>query len=134
MDNKTKRVSALIIDLIVIGFIYSIGTNLLNLNLELGSIEIFNLNVWYGYSFIFVLYLIYFFLFDVINEGITFGKMLTKIRIVSSIEKDSNYNKLTRSFLKVLGLMIFPITGFLFLLNGFTIHDKSVNTETIIYQ
>ncbi|CAM3455905.1 RDD family protein [Aequorivita lipolytica] len=134
MNIKTKRIFALIIDLIVIGFIYSFGTNFINLNVELGSKEIFNLNILYGYSFLIVVYWIYFFLFDVFNKGITFGKMLTKIRVISNVEKNSNYNKFLRTFLKVLSLMIFPIAGFLFVLNGFTIHDKAINTETIIYQ
>ena len=134
MNNKSKRIFALIIDLIIIGFIYNITINVLNLNVDLGHIKILNLDIIYGYSFIFIIYLVYFFVFDFVNKGITFGKNLTKIKVISNTEENLNYNIFLRSSLKVLSLMIFPIAGFLFILNGYTIQDIVVRTETINYQ
>ena len=131
MNTNLNRFFALLIDLIFISIIYNFVSNFINLNVELGAIRIFGLKMLYGYSFLFVIYLIYFLAFDFFNNSITLGKIFTKLRVVSNKAGSLNYNKFIRTFLKILSLVLFPIAGIFFILKGTTIQDEILDTRTI---
>lgn len=131
MNTNLNRFFALLIDLIFISIIYNFVSNFINLNVELGAIRVFGLKMLYGYSFLFVIYLIYFLAFDFFNNSITLGKIFTKLRVVSNKAGSLNYNKFIRTFLKILSLVLFPIAGIFFILKGTTIQDEILDTRTI---
>ncbi|GER61060.1 hypothetical protein ULMA_31680 [Patiriisocius marinus] len=125
------RLFALLIDLVIISVLYSIASNFLILNIELGVENISTTNVVYGYSFLFVFYLFYFLIFDFTNNGNTLGKILTKITVVSKQKNKLNYNKFLRTILKIISLVIFPVAAILFFTNGTSLQDKITKTKTI---
>ncbi len=131
MDINIYRLFALLIDLVIISVLFSIASNFLILNIELGVENISKKDIVYGYSFLFVFYLFYFLIFDITNNGDTLGKILTKITVVSKQKDKLNYNKFLRTILKIISLVIFPVAAILFFTNGTSIQDKITKTKTI---
>ena len=125
MKIKNKRILALTIDLIIIGFFVRLLSSLVDLNFSQGNLFLFDTNFTYGYSLVFIIYIIYFFVFDYINNGVTFGKRIFKIEVIQ-IDKTrlSLSKRLIRSILKVVSIIIFPITLLMFMINGKTLHDN----------
>lgn len=101
---------------------------------KVSSFTIFGHYFNYGYSFQLLSIIFYFIIFDLSNNGKTFGKLIFSIYVVSEI----NHKKLSlgmlleRTFYKTLSIAILPFAAFLFLKNdGYTIQDKQVKTTTI---
>lgn len=132
MKIKNKRILALTIDLIIIGFFVRLLSSLVDLNFSQGNLFLFDTNFTYGYSLVFIIYIIYFFVFDYINNGVTFGKRIFKIEVIQ-IDKTrlSLSKRLIRSILKVVSIIIFPITLLMFMINGKTLHDNICKTKSI---
>lgn len=132
MKIKNKRIFALIIDLIIIGFFVSFLSSFFDLNYSQGNLFFLNTNFIYGYSLMFIIYIIYFFIFDCLNNGVTFGKRILKIEVVQTDKVSLTLSKrLIRSILKVVSIIVFPITLLMFLINGKTLHDNICKTESI---
>jgi len=74
-----KSILALIIDVLIIGVLISLFTNFYNYKIRIDYFEYNQVKIIYGYSFVFLFYLIYFFCFDIFNNSRTFGKTLLKI-------------------------------------------------------
>jgi len=134
MNNTQKRrVGAFIIDLMVIGFFVTFAENILSFFIEKISFDALGLTFNYTFSFSILFYVSYFLLFDLINNGITLGKMIFKIKVVFLDKTElTKATHLKRSLLKILGIIILPIAVLLFFLNKyFTIHDHFCQTTTI---
>jgi uncharacterized RDD family membrane protein YckC len=134
MNNTQKRrIGAFIIDAIVIGFFATFAENIFSLFDEKFSFDALGLTFYYKFSFSILFYVFYFVLFDLINNGVTLGKMIFKIKVVFLDETElPKVTRLKRSLLKVVGIVILPIAVLLFFLNNFfTIHDHFCQTITI---
>lgn len=74
MSTETKRIFALLIDLILIGFIVSAIATLFKMDFVLYEKAEFGRTITIGLSFSFLAYLAYFFVFDILKNSETLGK------------------------------------------------------------
>ena len=137
MENiNTKRILSFIIDLTISSFLGNILLSLLSLDIKN---EVYNIQFWgkiinYGYSYQFFIILTYFIMFDLLNHGNSFGKLIFSISIrnKNNLDKPIKILLIKRTFLKMLSIIILPISIYLFLFKkGFTIQDKFTNTINI---
>lgn len=137
MENiKQKRIYSIIVDMIISNFIGVTILSLFNLekNMQLGKFTLLDQEIGYGYSFQAIIILLYFVLFDVFNKGKSFGKLIFSIFVVgnSTLRELSFITRFKRTILKVLGIIIFPISLIMFLAFDTTIHDSVAKTKTIV--
>lgn len=135
MDTTQKRrIGAFIIDVMIIGLFTTFAENILSIFNEKISFDALGITFNYTFSFSVLFYVFYFLLFDFLNNGDTIGKMVFKVKVVfldkTEVPKAIH---LKRSLLKILGIVILPISVLLFFLNKhFTIHDRFYQTITIL--
>lgn len=134
---KIKRVLSLIIDIIMSNTIGTLIFSFLNLEKDIyvNKLDLFGMDVVYGYSFQIILFMIYFVCFDILNNGRTPGKLMFYISVVNSVTLTelSLKRKLIRTFYKTIGVILFPISLFFFIkYEGLTLQDKIIKTTTII--
>ncbi len=132
MDVKTKRIFALIIDLLIIATISTLFSGLFNIEKELGTFTVFEQSFVYGINWSVLFYLMYFITFDVFGNSVTIGKQFMKIKFVAINNEELTLKlRIKRSVLKTISLLFLPISAVVFLLNGFSLEDKFCNTNTI---
>ena len=132
-NERQSRIFAFMGDIIAIGSINTFAENIFSFFNESESFVFLGLHFTYNFSVSFLLYLCYFMLFDLINHGTTFGKLIFGIKIASKDEsKLATTVCLKRSLLKIVSIIILPIAAALFLFKDrFTIHDHFANTITV---
>jgi uncharacterized RDD family membrane protein YckC len=128
---SNKRIFALVVDLAVISQISILINNIIKINYEISTFKLYETEVSYGYSLIVFVYIIYFIVFDYFYGGRTFGKKIFSISVVGKNYSLSLKQSIIRSLLKVISIIILPISAFIFLIDNSTIHDKYFNTKTI---
>jgi uncharacterized RDD family membrane protein YckC len=133
MTINTRRVLALVIDLLIIGVIISLFSNIFEIKGPKKNIELYNIDFIYGYSYVFLFYLSYFFLFDFINKSITLGKALFKIKLMFDANDKTLFRRILRSIIKVISLIIFPISILLFLVKKKALQDYLFKLNHIKY-
>jgi len=134
MNNAQKRrIGAFIIDVMVISLFATFAENIMSTFNDQISFNVLGLKLNYTFSFSILFYVSYFLLFDLMNHGVTIGKILFKIRVVFQDKTELPKSiHLKRSMLKIVGIIIFPIAVLLFFLNKyFTVHDHFCRTITI---
>lgn len=134
MDTTQKRrVGAFIIDVMIICLLSAFTENIVSTFNDEISFNALGLTLNHTFSFSVLYYVSYFLLFDQMNHGITIGKMLLKIMVVFQDKTElPKAIRLKRSLLKIISILILPITVLLFFLNKyFTIHDHFNQTITI---
>lgn len=106
-----KRVIALSIDLIILSQIAVLVNNFVKLNYELEKTTIIDFNVSYGFSLMFILYVLYFLLFDFLYKGVTLGKKIIGISIESK-NANNGFKKelLKRTLIKLVSIFILPVS------------------------
>lgn len=137
MDSiKTKRITAFIIDVVVISFGTSLINSILPITFLLTDVSLFGVDARLGITLGIFIYFIYFTIFDIISNGNTIGKQLVKITTISNTLKKLRLKDLIlRSFYKTLSIIILPISVIIFLFTKeYTIQDKLVKTTTILMQ
>lgn len=132
MTLKNKRILALIIDLLIIGAITAFVSRYVTLKTELETVNFADTDFMVGFSFAFLLFLLYFILIDIFNEGKTVGKVTFKLKVVSKNGQELKLsNRLCRSVFKFFSYSLFPISVVLYLINGASLHDWVCKTKTI---
>lgn len=137
MENiNKKRIYAFLTDSVLSNSIGFVILTFLNLESKkiLGNFNLLGININYGYSSHILILLLYFIFFDLINNGVTLGKLIFSLIVVhkNSLKKLSFIENAKRTLYKILGICIFPITIIIFLKNkGFTIQDKFCKTTTV---
>lgn len=131
-----KRIYSFLVDCIIINCLGIFIFSLFNLEkeIEINSFNLFIFDFNYGLTYQILIISIYFILFDILNNGKTFGKIIFSINVVnkSSLKNLSFLKLLERTLYKTLAILVLPISVILFLTkNGYTIQDKIVNTTTI---
>ena len=131
-----KRIYALLIDLIILSQISMLLNNFMKLNFELSSIRLFNKDIDYGFSLMFLVFITYFICFDIFKNGISIGKKVIGISIIHSENKIISKTSIcNRTFLKLISLWLFPISIFIYLLFGIVLQDlfypKIITKQTI---
>ncbi len=135
-DVYRKRIYSFLVDCVISNSFGIFIFSLLNLEKDfvVNSFKIFLFNFNYGLTLQFIIMVMYFIIFDILNNGKTFGKLLFSINVVnkSSLENLSVKKLLERTFYKSLSILVLPISVILFVINnGYTIQDKIVDTKTI---
>ena len=132
MDVKNKRILALLLDLAIIGFISSLVTSMIKFEWELGTYSLFNHRISFGLSLSVLFYLVYFILCDIFWNSMTIGKEVLKIKVVlqdgAPLELKS---RIYRTLLKTISILFWPISGLVFLVNGYTLEDDFSKTKTV---
>jgi uncharacterized RDD family membrane protein YckC len=137
MENiNKKRIYAFITDSVLSNSIGLVILTFLNFENEklIGEFNLLGLSINYGYSFQIFIFLFYFIFFDLINNGVTLGKLIFSIIVVNkiSLKKLSFKENAKRTLYKILAICIFPVSIIVFFRNeGFTIQDKFCKTTTI---
>jgi uncharacterized RDD family membrane protein YckC len=130
---QTRRIVAFIVDSTIIGLFAGFFDGFFSDMFQEKVFLFFNQEIKVKFSIAFVFYLIYFFLFDLLNKGTTLGKLLTQIRIVSSNSKSlSVVDLMLRTVLKLISIIFLPIAAIIYLLSdSFTVHDALMKTQTM---
>lgn len=132
MNVKNKRILALLLDLAIIGFISSLVTSMIKFEWELGAYSLFNHRISFGLSLSVLFYLVYFILCDIFWNSMTIGKEVLKIKVVlqdgAPLELKS---RIYRTLLKTISILFWPISGLVFLVNGYTLEDDFSKTKTV---
>lgn len=134
MENiKRRRILALIIDLIIVFICYNLLINLLNLNPEERHLWHFRIRIYWRAILLTSCYLTYFWIFDLLNKGNTPGKTALTIRVISEDGQPlTRKNRLLRTVLKVIGILMLPLAAVLFIwAKSFTLQDQVLKTRTI---
>ncbi|WP_452229213.1 RDD family protein [Lacinutrix sp. MEBiC02404] len=121
-----KRFLAFLIDFIIVSFIYNILDDMLSLSFEITELTLFETKIKLRFSFMILTFYIYILLFDVFNKGITFGKMIFNLSIDNTDSDNLEVvDLLKRSLLKILTIIILPISILLYLFkNKYLLQDK----------
>lgn len=131
--NK-NRVFSFLLDAFIVGIMTSLIESLFTFISDKHSFELFGINFNYSLSLSLLIYLIYFIVFDLFLDGKSIGKLIWKIKIVSK-ENSMDFtisSHIRRTMLKLVSILILPISILMFLLNqGFTLHDYYTNATTI---
>lgn len=137
MENIDKRrFYSFIVDLTISNMISVIIFSILNVKSSFyeSNIIVLNSKINYGLSFQIITVFLYFIMFDLFNHGVSFGKSIFSIRVISkkNLDKLNVNDLLKRTFLKIISIIILPFSLIsFFLYKGFTIQDKYTNTKTI---
>ncbi len=132
MNVKNKRILALLLDLAIVGFIASLVTSMIKFEWELGSYSLFNHRISFGLSLSFLFYLVYFILCDIFWNSMTIGKEVLKIKVVSQDGAPWELkSRIYRTLLKTISILFWPISGLVFLVNGYTLEDDFSKTKTV---
>lgn len=133
MSKKYKRILALLIDAFLVGIMESIFLNLIELNLGMeGKFSFFGHDYVYGFSFLFLFYLLYFIFFDLFAKGQTIGKTILKIKSVNQDNLDLSVRwRLLRTFLKMVSIIFWPISALVYIFLDVTLEDTICKTKTI---
>ena len=132
MTIRNKRIFALIFDIFIIGLISSILIPNYTKFISENSVVVFDRTFIYGFYSNFIPYFVYFFIFDIVSNGETFGKMIFKIKVVLADTLNVTLKiRLLRSILKIVSIILLPIAALVFLIKGNTMEDAVCKTITI---
>lgn len=132
---KAKRIYAFILDVIISNFIGLLFFSIFDIDKDLktGSFESLDANINYGISLQIVVFLLYSLTFDIVNKGVTFGKLVFSIKVVSAESGEGMTVPvlMLRTILKMLSTIFVPISAFIYLYSGFTIQERFSDTKTV---
>lgn len=137
MENiNKKRIYSLIVDIAISNLISMIFFSVMNLkyNFYENSFVVFNNEISFGFSFQIIIMFMYFIIFDIFNQGKSFGKLIFSIKLIrkNSLEELTTIDLLKRSIYKMISIVLLPISIILFLFyNCFSLQDRFSNSKTI---
>ncbi|MEL6811449.1 MAG: RDD family protein [Bacteroidota bacterium] len=132
-STQIRRCIAFVLDLVVIGIMLSILNQWISSTLNPKTYDLLGISFSVRLEFDILIYVCYFILFDLINNGATFGKQLTRIQVVD-LEgfKLPKSKSLKRSLVKIISIVLLPIAILLFLFKSYyTLHDHYTQSKTI---
>lgn len=130
-----KRIYAHLIDLLALSVIATVAS--LFISLDLGTINTFTVEgreITADYSLYILVVLVYYFLFDLFNQGRTLGKMLLKLHITTKDNNPSGVMRLLcRSVLKSLLLftVLFVFVLVYYLMAKTVLYDRMLKTQVV---
>ncbi|WP_396182163.1 RDD family protein [Flavobacterium sp.] len=131
------RIGALVVDYIIYSIFISLFFSLTKLEkrISLGSDFLGDLEINYSLEITHFTFLAYFLVFDFFFNGTTIGKKVLNIIVVNKNDFKflSLSNRIKRTLLKFISVLIFPITIILYLINNdLILQDKYSKGITII--
>jgi|GEM_PF-5143020 len=132
---KAQRIYAFIVDIIISNFIGLLFFSIFDIDKDVKTRSFDSLDgtINYGISLQIVVFLLYNLTFDIVNKGVTFGKLVFSIKIVSaeSAEETAIPMLMLRTMLKMLSTIFIPISAVVYLYSGVTIHERFSSTKTV---
>jgi len=123
-----KRILATVIDLAIVKILVDFLVANEVLNGKLFELNVFNKEVIFNYSHGWILLIGYFFIFDLLNQGQTIGKVIFGISLTTKDLRPNQWHFVLRSFYKFISLSLFPIALFLYLTKDhFILHEYKSN-------
>lgn len=131
MDSKDyNRIWAFIIDTIVFSILASLISSLLFVHKEQTPIMGFYVSGWMLCYNLCILF--YFFIFDILRNGVTIGKSIVSIQVYKTDNTLPTIGQhLLRSLLKWVSTWIFPLSVIVYIFSQRTLHDAACNTKTV---
>lgn len=125
---ERKRLTALLIDLIVISILSSLFKDV-----KMFEFALFGLKISSYLNVSFILMLLYFLFFSLMNNGVSFGKKLVKIKVIRSDLKTmpSVKNQIIRAILKTLAITLFVLTFIDYLVFNKMFYDRILKLEVV---
>lgn len=135
MSLKYNRILALIIDVFLVGIIQILWVNLIGpIQFPKNYLSLLGFNFIFGLSYLPFLFLLYFFICDFFASGKTVGKTIIGIKNVNEYNLSLSIRfRLLRSTLKVVTIIMWPISGILYALFDITLQDYVCKTKTVKY-
>jgi uncharacterized RDD family membrane protein YckC len=125
-----NRILSFLVDMIIISIVFSILP--FGLEKRIGEFTLFELKFFVNLEFKIFMILVYFLMFDLLNQGKTIGKIFFKIKSVDTTTDAFVLKQaLIRSLLKMISIIILPISLILLLNNSYSIHEFFSKTKTI---
>ncbi|MEM9687200.1 MAG: RDD family protein [Bacteroidota bacterium] len=127
-----RRSTAFLIDTLVVNSIVTFSIQLFPMAFKIIDFEFLGLRFILGIRLVFVVYLFYFIVFDLLKNGQTIGKQLLNLTVVAKDNKLPDLKKrVLRSLYKTLGIMVLPVSIILFLTRNYTFQEYYSGTITI---
>ncbi len=130
MALKKKRFLAFFIDLIIINAIIQLFGLLMLLEVPEYRLDTEQYTLVSRMSYDFVFYLGYFLLFDFFSQGVTIGKKATSLVMVHAKQPAiKRIDLVIRTFLKMVSIVLLPISTLVYLLFNKTLQDELVGLK-----
>ena len=127
-----RRSTAFLVDTFVVNSIVTFSIQLFPMAFKIIDFEFLGLHFILGIRLVFVVYLFYFIVFDLLKNGQTIGKQLLNLTVVAKNNKPPDLKKrVLRSLYKTLGIMVLPVSLILFLTRNYTFQEYYSGTITI---
>lgn len=132
-DMNKKRVFAFVVDASIIQMIGMLISNAITMDIVASNFMFFGREYTTGASWIILIYLGYFVLFDICWSGVTLGKKLFSVRIErAGSDQITLADNVMRSVLKIISIVLLPVSVPLYLFSGWSFHDKICKTKTVL--
>lgn len=133
-DLYVRRTVAFLIDMLIVSIIISVFGNLFSfMAFKVYGFEFLGMQFRISITAVFVFYLLYLIVFDIVKEGQTIGKLILNIIAVTENRKPPALKKrIVRSLYKTLSIIILPVAALLFFFgNHYTLQDRYTGTITV---
>ncbi|MGB5377112.1 RDD family protein [Muriicola sp.] len=125
MGLKNKRILAFLIDLIIVNAIIQLFGMLVQPDMPGYRLDTEYYTLISRFSYDVVFYLGYFLVFDVFAQGVTVGKKATNLVIVQASQHAvGNIELVKRTFLKMVGMFVLPVSALVYLFFNKTLQDE----------
>jgi len=125
MGLKNKRILAFLIDMIIVNAIIQLISLLVQPEIPGYRLDTEYYTLVSRLSYDVVFYLVYFLVFDLFGQGVTVGKKATNLVIVDADQTAIGRRELVkRTLLKMVGMILLPISALVYLLFTKTIQDE----------
>jgi len=125
MGLKNKRILAFLIDMIIVNAIIQLISLLVQPEIPGYWLDTEYYTLVSRLSYDVVFYLVYFLVFDLFGQGVTVGKKATSLVIVDADQPFIGRSELVkRTLLKMVGMILLPISALVYLLFTKTIQDE----------
>ncbi|MDC7994298.1 RDD family protein [Altibacter sp. HG106] len=128
-----RRIVAYLIDGLIIGIISSIVTSFIRPFFNPIQYTWWGMDIEFNAEFLLFFYLGYFVLFDFTHRGVTLGKLISGIHVVSSSHLAlSPTQHVKRSLIKMISVVFSLIAFLVFIVTkNWTLHDTIAKTTTV---
>lgn len=127
---KTNRIIAFIIDIALCSFIVSLFLPLKEH--PIGAYDLWGHEILVNWDLSVLTYAAYFLAFDFINQANSPGKSIMKLRVIgSSGQRLQLKTRIGRTLLKLVSILVLPISAIVYLANGKTLHDNLLKSTVI---
>ncbi len=127
-----ERIYALIIDFLFISILSSIIRSIIDLSsIEIYKIDFLNREWVLNYNVGFLMMILYFFIFDILSDGISLGKRIVGLKIEKANSVPNLQTRILRTISKSFFLcsILLPVTLIFYFIKNEVLYDKMLKTD-----